>query len=291
MNRKRYRIGTCSWNYDSWVPLLYSQVKPRAADYLGEYARHFDTVEIDSWFYRIPDKRSVLEYAAAVPEGLSFTCKVPQEITLTHHRQRKKTDPLEANPTFLSTERFMRFLDAVEPLLQQIDAIMFEFEYLNKQKMAGPEQFMDRMGGFLELLPDGLAYAIEPRNKNYLDTDWFSFLAEHKTAHVFSQKLYMPDIWDVYQQHRDIIHRTPRTVIRLLGGHRKAIEQKTGDNWNQLVEPRDQEKEKIAGMVASLVGTMFAILSVNNHYEGSAPFTARDLRALIDGRTGGPNAP
>ncbi len=281
MDGKRYRIGTCSWNFDSWVPLLYSRARPRAADYLAEYARHFDTVEIDSWFYRIPDKRSVLEYAAAVPEGFSFTCKVPQQITLTHHRQRKRSDPLEVNPTFLSVDRFMQFLDNVEPLLPQLDAIMFEFEYLNKQKMGGPEQFMDRIGSFLELLPEGLPYAIEPRNKNYLSADWFSFLAEHKTAHVFSQKLYMPDIWDVYREHRDIIHQNDRTVIRLLGGDRKAIEQKTGDRWNQLVEPRDQEKEKIAGMVASMVGSMFAILSVNNHYEGCAPITARDLSGLI----------
>ena len=281
MDGKRYRIGTCSWNFDSWVPLLYSRARPRAADYLAEYARHFDTVEIDSWFYRIPDKRSVLEYAAAVPESFSFTCKVPQQITLTHHRQGKRSDPLEVNPTFLSVDRFMQFLDNVEPLLPQLDAIMFEFEYLNKQKMGGPEQFMDRIGSFLELLPEGLPYAIEPRNKNYLSADWFSFLAEHKTAHVFSQKLYMPDIWDVYQAHRDIIHQNDRTVIRLMGGDRKAIEQKTGDRWNQLVEPRDQEKEKIAGMVASMVGSMFAILSVNNHYEGCAPITARDLSGLI----------
>ncbi|TVR31780.1 MAG: DUF72 domain-containing protein [Spirochaetaceae bacterium] len=288
MNNPRYRIGTCSWNYDSWVPLVYSRVQPRAADYLGEYARHFGTVEIDSWFYRIPDKRSVLEYAAAVPESFSFTCKVPQEITLTHHRQKKKSDPLEFNPTFLSKDRFMQFLESIEPLLPRIDAIMFEFEYLNKQKMAGPQQFMERMGGFLRQLPIGLPYAIEPRNKNYLGADWFWFLAQHKTAHVFSQKLYMPNIWEVYQQHRDIIHQHDRTVIRLMGGDRKQIEEKTGNQWDRVVEPRDQEKEKIAGMVASLVGKMFAILSINNHYEGCAPITARDLAEMIEKRVGKP---
>ena len=45
----RLRIGTCSWKFPSWHGLVYSQ--PKNADYLGEYAERYDTVEIDQWFW------------------------------------------------------------------------------------------------------------------------------------------------------------------------------------------------------------------------------------------------
>ncbi len=280
--QRGYKIGTCSWNFDGWVGLVYSQPQRRAVDYLPEYAKRFSTAEIDSWFYRIPDRRSVGEYAAAVPPGFSFTCKVPQEITLTHHRRKRRSDPLEANPDFLSVERFMRFLDAIEPLLPQMDAIMFEFEYLNRSKMPGLPAFMEQLGRFLDAIPAGLPYAVEPRNANYLTEEWFAFLLGHRAAHVFSQKLHMPDVWDVYRTHRGTVDRMGRAVIRLLGGDRAAIEARTGKSWDTVVEPRPAEKERIAGMVATMIRSLFAIISVNNHFEGSAPATVRDLQRLIE---------
>ncbi len=42
------RIGTCSWKYDSWRGLVYSN-EPKI-NYLKEYSKHFNTVEIDQWF-------------------------------------------------------------------------------------------------------------------------------------------------------------------------------------------------------------------------------------------------
>ena len=45
------RIGTCSWEYGSWVGLAYT-TKDKAA-YLREYAEHYDTVEVDQWFWSL----------------------------------------------------------------------------------------------------------------------------------------------------------------------------------------------------------------------------------------------
>lgn len=69
--------------------LTYTRAQPRAAAYLREYARHYPTVEIDSWFYTIPDPEEVTDYLAQVPDTFRFTCKVPQQLTLTHLRQGK----------------------------------------------------------------------------------------------------------------------------------------------------------------------------------------------------------
>jgi uncharacterized protein YecE (DUF72 family) len=73
-------------NVLSWVGLVYSEPQRRAAAYLREYSRKYDTVEIDSWFYKISGPEEVADYLAQVPPAFRFTCKVPQELTLTHLR-------------------------------------------------------------------------------------------------------------------------------------------------------------------------------------------------------------
>ena len=85
------KIGTCSWNYDSWVGLVYTHRSPHAAGYLEEYSRHFDTVEIDSWFYKLPEAHEVVSYLDEAGEHLTFSCKAFNGITLTNLRNSNKT--------------------------------------------------------------------------------------------------------------------------------------------------------------------------------------------------------
>lgn len=272
------KYGTMTWNYDSWVGLVYSIERGRAAEYLPEYAEKFDTAEIDSWFYRIPSRNSVEEYRDAVPADFSFTCKVPREITLTHNRPRKKSESPTLNPTFLSPDRFDDFLDAVEPLLPKLDAIMFEFEYLNKKKMPSQQEFLGLLDRFFDRIPQGLPYAVETRNRNYINDRHFEFLARRGLAHVFSEKEFMPHIYDVHRRFGDYIG--DRTVIRLLGGDRGEIEKATGKVWNRIVMPKD-DKTRIATMAYELARSKLVILNVNNHYEGCAPLTIEALRGMI----------
>lgn len=220
------RIGTCSWNYDSWVGLVYSSPKRTAAEYLKEYSLKFNTVEIDSWFYRVPSMKEVIDYQSAVDKDFRFTCKVSQEITLTHLREKTPDGNYAVNPYFLSVEKLEHFLSVIEPLLPQIDAIMFEFEYLNKQKMKSLDEFIDRLGAFFGKAPGGLPYAIEPRNKNYLTEDYFKFLNDTRLLHVFVETIYMPHIYLVYQENKEYL--IGASVVRLLGGDRTEMEERSG---------------------------------------------------------------
>lgn len=286
-DQPRLRIGTCSWNYDSWVGIVYTEPRPRAVDYLGEYAARFDTAEIDSWFYRIPDARTVAEYRAAVPDGFRFTCKVPQQITLTHERPRSRSSSgaggrLDPNPDFLSVDAFTGFLAAIEPILPQMDAIMLEFEYLNRQKMPNGREFLSQLEAFFDSVPAGPRYAAEPRNSGYLTDEWFNTLGERGVAHVFSQKIHMPPVWEVYAAHRDAVASCGAAVIRLLGGDRKEIERMTGGSWDRVVEPRPDEIDRVVAMVRSMLDDGVSVtVSVNNHYEGSAPRTVESLRERL----------
>ena len=55
------RIGTCSWKYDTWKGLVYETgTKYHADDYLLDYCRHLDTVEVDQWFWSLFPPEPVL---------------------------------------------------------------------------------------------------------------------------------------------------------------------------------------------------------------------------------------
>jgi uncharacterized protein YecE (DUF72 family) len=273
------QIGTCSWKYDSWLGLVYTKPCRTAAEYLQEYSTKYRTVEIDSWFYRLPTRDIALDYLHYVDKDFRFTCKIPNAISLTHQRKKGPANELISNPTFLSNELFQEFLDAVEPMAGRIDAFMLQFEYLNKQKMKSLDDFLRALDTFLLEAPDNIPLAIETRNKKYLKKEYFQFLQEKNLIHVFSEKLYMPHICNVYEEFGDLLIET--TVMRLLGGDRKEIENKTNKKWNSIVEPRDELK-RIAEMAKHLIDRgVNTIINVNNHYEGSAPLTIERLLQFL----------
>ena len=70
------RIGTSGWSYPSWRPGFYPEgMQP--AEFLSFYARHFDTVELNSTGYRLPSEDQFRRWAAAVPDGFRFAVKLP----------------------------------------------------------------------------------------------------------------------------------------------------------------------------------------------------------------------
>lgn len=285
-NRTPLRIGTCSWKYDSWRGIVYSPGSK--GNYLEEYAEHFPTVEIDQWFWSLfagdkavlPKTEVVREYAASVPDGFLFSIKVPNSITLTHHYRKGKSDPLIANPHFLSVDLMLRFLESIEPLVKKTGPLNFQFEYLNKQKISGQSEFLDRFGRFAGELPSGFTYCLETRNPNFLNDRYFDFLAEKGLYHVFLHGYYMPPIFEVYRQFGHQVKG--KTVIRLHGPDRKEIEAQVGEDWIRIVIPRDGELQQLAGMLDDLrTRQVETFLFVNNHFEGSAPRTIARIERLL----------
>jgi uncharacterized protein YecE (DUF72 family) len=222
----------------------------------------------------------VREYAASVPEGFLFSIKVPNSITLTHHYKKGKSDPLIANPHFLSVDLMLRFLESIEPFGKKIGPLNFQFEYLNKQKISGQSEFLDRLGRFIGNLPAGLTYCLETRNPNFLNDRYFDFLGRNGMHHVFLHGYYMPAIFAVYRQFGPKVKG--KTVIRLHGPDRKEIEAQVGEDWSRIVTPRDGELQQLAGMLDDLrTRQVETFLFVNNHFEGSAPRTIARIERLI----------
>ncbi len=69
------RIGTSGWSYPTWRPGFYPQsIQP--AGFLEFYARHFDTVELNTTAYRLPAAEQFERWAQTVPDGFEFTPKL-----------------------------------------------------------------------------------------------------------------------------------------------------------------------------------------------------------------------
>lgn len=279
------RIGTCSWKYPSWRGLVYSDSPD---NYLAEYAQKYDCVEVDQWFWSLygpdkvvlPQQEVVAEYAAAVPEHFRFAVKLPNSLTLTHLHSAAKPDPLVPNPHFLSLDLLNRTLERLEPIRDRLGPLMFQFGYLNRQKMPSQEAFQERLGAFAGQLPKGYTWGAESRNPNYLNERYFTFLRDHGLAQVFLQGYYMPPIFGVYEKFAGQL--TDTVVIRLHGPDREGMEDRTGGDWSRIVQPRDADLDALAMMLKGLRARRRTVwLLVNNHFEGSAPVTIERLESRM----------
>jgi uncharacterized protein YecE (DUF72 family) len=122
------RVGTCSWADQSLVKHWYPRGVRSSEDRLRYYAEHFDAVEIDSTFYRLPEEENAVKWAERTPNGFVFHVKAFG--VMTRHPVRLEQLPpdlregvptdergrVDRPPRELRAEVFRRFLAALEPL-------------------------------------------------------------------------------------------------------------------------------------------------------------------------------
>lgn len=281
-------LGTCSWKYPDWKGLIYDPEKTYAPnDYLPDYAQHYSTVEIDQWFWslfpsgvQLPDPQTVQIYSDSVPSDFLFSVKVPNAITLTHHYAKQPSKHKEfanrPNEHFLDVDLLKRFLELLQPLGKKLGPVMFQFEYLNKQKMPSLKVFLDKLSDFFDEAPKGFDYAVEIRNPNYFKEPCFQFFREKNLSDVLVEGYFMPPVSEVAEQFD--ISTGKSTVIRLMGPDRAEIEKEAGKKWDRIVSPKDESIEGLIKVVEDQVNRGTEVfVNVNNHYEGCAVMTIGKL--------------
>ncbi len=79
------RVGTSGWNYptgtSTWNGVFYPARRPRGFDELRYYAVHFDIVEVNATFYRMPDPGLVGKWVGRTPADFQFAIKLFQKFT------------------------------------------------------------------------------------------------------------------------------------------------------------------------------------------------------------------
>jgi len=144
------RIGTSGWTYPHWAGVFYDESKPKSR-WLEQYAGHFDTVEANSTFYRLPGTTTVDRWAERTPEGFLWAVKASRYIT----HMKKLRD---------ASEPLARFFDIVSHFRKKLGPILFMIPPVLRYR---EDIFVD----FLKKLPPGHRYAIEPRNASWVEKD------------------------------------------------------------------------------------------------------------------------
>lgn len=234
-------IGTAGWSYDSWVgPFYPGGTLPR--DYLSEYAKYLDAVEINSTFYAIPRASYVQRWAEVTPEGFLFCPKMVQ--TVTHEKQLVDAE-----------QETLAFLDTTSLLGEKLGPVVLQFHY-----RFGPEN-LEVLRGYLRDFPDGFRLAVEVRNRKWLNDEFYRMLSEHSVALVLSDLYYMPRLKVV---------TTDFTYIRWLGRRQDVPD----DSFSEMVKERTRELEWWAERVERWLATGTTVYAfANNRYQGHAPAT------------------
>jgi uncharacterized protein YecE (DUF72 family) len=144
---KPVRIGCSGWMYDSWRGLFYPQREPKRR-WLELYSAAFDTVEVNSTFYRLARRSGVEGWVASTPASFTFAVKASRYLT-----HIKRLVALE--------EGIKRFYEPLEPLLVsgRLGPVLWQL----------PENFHrdeGRLHGWIEALPPGM-HTIEFRHASW----------------------------------------------------------------------------------------------------------------------------
>lgn len=169
---EKIHIGTMGWSYDFWVGNFYPE---GSGNLLTEYANNFDTVEIDNTFYRIPSKDTVIKWKEETPDDFIFSAKFPRKIT-----HIKKLQDCE--------EELKVFIEHISLLGDKLGPLLLQFPWDFK-----PEYF-EVLKDFLASLPDGYRFAVEVRNKKWLDEKLYGMLRDHGVALVLIDHPWMPEM-------------------------------------------------------------------------------------------------
>ena len=193
-------IGTSSWKYEGWLGQIYDRSnylsrgrfskKAFEAECLREYAGIFPTVCGDFAFYQFPSEDFWKRLFQLTPESFQFAFKIPEQITcrvFPSHPRYGAQGGLD-NPSFLDSYLLQEaFLRPLEPYQDRISVLILEFGAFAKGLFAGVKEFVERLDPFLAALPRRFRYAVEIRNEEFLDPDYFACLRNHGVAHVFQR--------------------------------------------------------------------------------------------------------
>jgi len=259
------RIGTSALSAAGWEGSFYPKgMKP--ADYLPFYATKFDTVELDNTFYRRPPVSTVQGWNAKTPSGFIFAAKVPQVIT----HEKVLIDCQDDLKYFLKT---------IDALGDKLGPLLFQFGYFNQKAFKTQADFLSVLKPFLKTLPKGYQFAVEIRNKNWMNAEFADVLRDRGVALTLIDQSWVPRPWELKEKF-DLV-TADFSYVRWLGD-RKGIEQET-KTWDKTIVDRKGDLKRWADILKEMVlnkklRKLFAF--ANNHYAGHAPAAVKLFQDL-----------
>jgi uncharacterized protein YecE (DUF72 family) len=237
------RIGCSGWNYDHWRHGVFYPERLPARRWLEHYAQHFDTVEVNATFYRLPRETAVANWVAESPPGFVFAVKMSRYVT---HIKRLRELPASLD----------LFYGRIAPLVRspKFGPVLWQL----------PGTFRrddERLDETLAQLPRG-RHCFEFRHPSWFVDEVYDLLRRHGVALV---------IGDTPERPFQAYERTAEwTFVRFHHGHR-------GRGGNYSERELDEWAERIDAWRRR--GDVYAYF--NNDWEGYAPRNAKRLQRLL----------
>lgn len=207
-------IGCAKWGRKDWVGKLYPP-KTKEADFLNHYATHFNCIELNSTFYRMPTAAQITNWKNKVGSDFKFCPKFVDKIT--HLRRLKNVKEL--------TDEFLTAISAFDKNLGPI--------FLMPHPQMGPKT-LDTIQSFIESMPKEIELFIELRH-----TDWYSNTEAYDKAFTLFTKLKTGSIITDASGRRDCVHMrltTPQAFIRFVGNGLHPTDYTRIDDWVQRMK-------------------------------------------------------
>jgi len=157
----RLYAGTSGYSYKPWVGRFYPERLP-AGRMLAHYAAHFNTVEINSTFYRMPAESLLARWTEEVPREFRFALKAPRRITHDKRLRDAESDVTE----------FLRRASAMD---DRLGIVFFQLPPFMRKDVS-------LLDAFLGLLPSDRRAAFEFRHASWHDDDVYECLRAHGAA-------------------------------------------------------------------------------------------------------------
>jgi uncharacterized protein YecE (DUF72 family) len=228
---KPVAVGCSGWNYRDWRERVYPKGMGPGR-WLGHYATLFDTVEVNSTFYRLASRDAVARWAEQTPDRFVFAAKASRYLT-----HIKRLTEMESGVE--------RFYERIEPLIDagKLGPLVWQL----------PGNFHrddERLATALEHLPPG-RHCFEFRHPSWFADDVYELLREHGAALVIGDHPERP-----FQTHE---HTADWTFVRLHYGRR-------GRRGNYSRRELEEWAERIGGWRRSVEVFVY----FNNDWEGFA---------------------
>jgi len=155
------RVGCSGWQYKDWRGIVYPDELPQRR-WFDHYQQLFDTVELNSTFYRLPDASTVERWAASARPDFLFAVKLG---AFGSHR--------------------MKLNDAESWLPNHLDRVTRLGAHLGPNLVQLPPRWKRnaaRLDEFLTVAPRAMRWAVELREPSWLHEDVFEVLAKHEAA-------------------------------------------------------------------------------------------------------------
>jgi uncharacterized protein YecE (DUF72 family) len=205
------------WSYDFWKGSFYPE-DCTTKEFLTYYSTLFNTVEVDSTFYRIPSVDTVKDWKKQSSVNFKFSLKFPQKIT--HIKMLENAE-----------EETLVFLNHVEFLGEKLGILLLQFP-----PMFGQQHF-PQLINYLDFLPKKYLYALEVRNKGLLNKQVYSLLRDHNVALVWVDALRMPLVSEMTANHVFVRWEGDRKTVEGVLGKSEVDRSNDIRLWAEKISP------------------------------------------------------